>query len=186
MLQLSCKVGGTDEISPLLHIFVRSNNTPFMMNEEQITNHLQQHGVRPTSTRILVWRTIEQIDYVFALSDLENALPTIDKSTLFRTLTLLCEHSMLHQIPDGSGQHKYCVCSAHDNCHNNCNHVHLKCNVCGKTFCLKNEPIPMVNIPHGFKVEHITYIIEGVCPHCGHKSNGHQHPDCCCHNIENS
>lgn len=151
-------------------------------NETDDAQLLQQHDVRPTAVRLLIWRTIKQFDFVFALVDLENALPTIDKSTLFRTLTLFCDQQLLHQIPDNSGMHKYCVCSAHNNCHSNCNHVHLKCKICGKTFCLKNEPIPIVNVPEGFKIEHITYIIEGICPHCGHTSINGKRPECCCHN----
>ena len=150
--------------------------------EQETINHIERHHVRPTAVRILIWHAIEQFNFVFALSDLENALPTIDKSTLFRTLTLFCEHQMLHNIPDGSGIQKYCVCSAHDDIHNSCNHVHLKCRVCNKTFCLKHETIPIVGVPQGFRIEHITYIIEGVCLHCGGSNIEDAQTECCCHN----
>lgn len=150
--------------------------------EQETISHMERHQVRPTAVRILIWHTIEQFDFVFSLSDLEDVLPTVDKSTLFRTLTVFCEHQMLHQIPDGSGMHKYCICSSYDDIHSSCNHVHLKCNVCNKTFCLKHEQIPLVSVPQGFEIKHITYIIEGICPHCGHKNTDKEKIECCCHN----
>ena len=151
---------------------------------EEIARHLENHGVRPTAVRILVWRTIVKFDYAFALSDLEAMLPSVDRSTLFRALTLFSEKELLHVIDDGSGQHKYCVCQKHESCaehdhcchegnhehhpHEECQHVHLTCLKCGKTFCLKQQQIPMVEIPEGFEVKHISYIIQGICPRCSH------------------
>lgn len=150
---------------------------------EEIAQHLENHGVRPTAIRILVWRTLVKFDYAFALSDLEAILPSVDRSTLFRALTQFSEHELLHVIDDGSGQHKYCVCQKHENCaehdhccheehelhsHEECQHVHLTCLKCGKTFCLKQQQIPMVEVPEGFEVKHISYIIQGICPRCSH------------------
>ena len=47
---------------------------------------------------------------IFSLFDLEAELETIDKSTLFRTLTLFQQHLIVHTIDDGSGSLKYSVC----------------------------------------------------------------------------
>lgn len=151
---------------------------------EDIAQHLENHGVRATAVRILVWRTLEKLDFAFALSDLEALLPTADRSTIFRALTLFAEKEMLHVIDDGSGQKKYCVCQDDDDHHSHeeCQHVHLTCLKCGKTFCLKQQHIPMVEIPEGFEVQHISYIIQGICPHCAHKTVNGKRPDCCCHN----
>ncbi|MBR0038100.1 MAG: transcriptional repressor [Bacteroidales bacterium] len=136
----------------------------------------RQHGVRPTAIRVLVWRTLSKLDFAFALSDLEGLLPTVDRSTLFRALSLFVENDLLHVLDDGSGQQKYCI---HQN-----QHVHLSCTVCGKTICLEDEVIPEVHVPEGFEVQHITYIIQGVCAGCAHKTvNGHR-AACVCHNHE--
>lgn len=152
---------------------------------ESIAQHLEKHGVRATAVRILVWRTLVNLDYAFSLSDLETLLPSVDRSTLFRALTLFSDKEMLHIIDDGSGQHKYCVCQEHGTCaeedlcchegkteehhhHEECQHVHLTCLKCGKTFCLKQQQIPMVEVPEGFEVKHISYIIQGICPRCSH------------------
>ncbi|MBQ0058215.1 MAG: transcriptional repressor [Bacteroidales bacterium] len=147
---------------------------------EDIAQHLQNHGVRPTAVRILVWRTLAKFDFAFALSDLEGALPTVDRSTLFRSLTLFSDKQLLHILDDGSGQHKYCICQEHEHCdcdhgddphhhHIECQHVHFTCTKCGHTFCLKQQHIPHVSVPDGFEVQSISYVIQGLCAHCRKK-----------------
>lgn len=153
-----------------------------------IAQHLQNHDIRPTAVRIMIWKTLSTLDYAFAMGDLEGLLPTVDRSTLFRALTLFTEKDLLHTLDDGSGEKKYCICCEHDHCdheghdhecgyeapheshhHTACEHVHLTCTVCGRTYCLKNERIPEVNVPEGFLIQQIQYIIHGVCAKCSHR-----------------
>ncbi len=57
--------------------------------------------IRPTSIRILIYKAATELACAFSLSDLEAHLPTINKSSIFRTLTLFHEHNLIHQIDDG-------------------------------------------------------------------------------------
>lgn len=131
---------------------------------ERIEEHLQEHGVKPTSVRILVWKEIAHQSETFTLSDVERWMPTMDRSSIFRALRLFAEHNLLHTIDDGSGQQKYCVCRCHDG--NHLNHIHFTCLKCGQTYCLEDYNIPVVSLPEGFITEEAEYIIKGVCPHC--------------------
>ena len=133
------------------------------LSDEQV---FEKAGIRVTAVRLLIWREIRKsFDGAFSLADLEDALPTVDKSTLFRTLTLLSEARLLHDIDDGSGSHKFCVCHHDDTLH--CTgHVHLTCRVCHKTYCLTDIRIPQVELPAGFVPEEAEYIVKGVCPEC--------------------
>lgn len=150
---------------------------------DEIAQHLQNHDVRPTAVRIMTWKTLREFDYAFSLSDLEVALPTVDKSTLFRALCLFVEHDLLHPLDDGSGEKKYCICVEHAHCdhdghdcecsqdtahhhHDMCEHVHLTCTRCGRTYCLKEERIPQVTVPEGFLIESVQYVIHGICAKC--------------------
>ena len=129
-------------------------------------HRLQQAGIRPTALRLLVWREIlAQFNDTFSLADMEEALPTVDRSTLFRTLTLFTDSHLLHEIDDGSGAQKYCVCHC-DDTHHHEGHVHLTCRVCHRTYCLQNVKIPSVPIPAGFRLEEAEYVVKGVCSHC--------------------
>ena len=56
------------------------------MSESEI---FLSHNIRPTAVRQLVWREIQHIDYAFSLADVEDLLPTVDRSSIFRTLALL-------------------------------------------------------------------------------------------------
>ena len=133
------------------------------LSDEQV---FKKAGIRVTAVRLLIWREIRNsFPGAFSLSDLEDALPTVDKSTLFRTLTLLSESHLLHDIDDGSGSHKFCVCHHDDTLH--CTgHVHLTCRICHRTFCLTDVRIPQVALPEGFIPEEAEYIVKGVCPEC--------------------
>ncbi|MBP1541380.1 MAG: transcriptional repressor [Prevotella sp.] len=133
------------------------------ISDEQV---LDNAGIRLTAVRLLIWRTVRHgFTDAFSLADLEGRLPTVDRSTLFRTLTLLTEAHLLHEIDDGSGSQKYCVCHFDDTrqCHG---HVHLTCRRCHRTYCLTNVHIPPVPLPAGFLLEEAEYVVKGVCPQC--------------------
>ena len=138
---------------------------------ERITDEqvLEQAGLRVTAVRVLVWRTLRsQLHDAFSLADLQQTLPTVDRSTLFRTLVSLTEAHLLHEIDDGSGAQKYCVCQ-HDDTRHCMGHVHLTCVRCHRTFCLPNVTIPTVPLPEGFTPEETEYVVKGVCNRCAMK-----------------
>ncbi len=139
----------------------------FDISDEQ---SLMNAGIRVTANRLLIWRKVRHgFQGAFSLADLEAALPTLDRSTLFRTLTLLSEAHLLHDIDDGSGSQKYCVCHLDDTRH--ClGHVHLTCRVCHQTYCLTNVRIPPVALPEGFQAEETEYVVKGICAHCALKN----------------
>ena len=70
----------------------------------QIESLFKHYGVRPTAMRLFIWKQIEQTEHPFSLGDMELWLDTVDKSTIFRTLTLFEEQGLLHSLDDGSGQ----------------------------------------------------------------------------------
>lgn len=123
-------------------------------------------GIRVTAVRLLIWRQVRHgFTDAFSLADVEEMLPTVDRSTLFRTLTLLADCHLLHDIDDGSGAQKYCVCHLDDTRH--CQgHVHLTCLRCHRTYCLTNVHIPAVPLPAGFEPEETEYVVKGVCSKC--------------------
>lgn len=117
------------------------------MNAKDCCDILTQAGIRPTSTRILVYEAIAEEKNTFSLGDLEERLPSIDKSGLFRTLTLFHDHRLIHSVDDGSGSLKYCFCHNHGNCREEEEHCHFYCEECRKTYCLDQDLIPHVDLP---------------------------------------
>lgn len=139
------------------------------MERITIEQTLESHGVRPTAVRVLIYRAAAAHANTFSLMDLEAELDTVDKSTIFRTLTLFTEHHLLHETEDGSGSKKYCVCHSEHACSPQERHVHFYCERCRTTFCLDHTFIPAVPLPEGFNAYEAEYVIKGLCADCAAK-----------------
>ena len=83
------------------------------MEEKKYLDLLAKRDIQPTAIRILVLRTMMQAGRSVSLLDLETMLDTVDKSTIFRTLTLFLEHDVVHAFEDGRGVICYELCAAH-------------------------------------------------------------------------
>ena len=68
------------------------------MNQERCTDLLTEHGIKPTANRLMVARELAAAGRPLSLTELERQLQTIDKSGIFRALTLFREHHLLHVI----------------------------------------------------------------------------------------
>ena len=134
------------------------------MNIEE--NILIDRGVKPTIIRILVLRTMKELDRAFSLGDLENKLLDVDKSTLSRTIHLFKDNGLIHDFDDGSGSIKYSVCKDDCNCEIDDSHVHFYCNYCKKAFCLSNIPIPHIDLPEKLIMENVNLVIKGYGGNC--------------------
>lgn len=136
---------------------------------EILTNveRMVKHGIHPTATRILVLDEMLKGQRPVSLSELEEQLDTVDKSTVFRALTLFLKHHLIHAIEDGSGVLKYEVCEGEDYCDDM--HIHFYCNICHRTFCLKDTPVPVVRLPEGFEMHFVNYMVKGICKDCSAK-----------------
>lgn len=142
-----------------------------MKDEKKYLDMLARRDIQPTAIRLLVLDAMMQARQSLSLTDLDNALDTVDKSTIYRTLTLFLEHHLIHSIDDGTGSFKYAVC--HDDC--SCAvgdlHTHFHCERCNRTFCFSNLPAPMVKLPKGFTIDSINYVLKGLCPECAAQKN---------------
>lgn len=136
------------------------------MNNDNVIAILEEAGIKPTSNRILVLREIVDAGRPLGLSDIEERLETIEKSSIFRVLSLLLEHGVVHAVEDGRGIVKYEICKGHGECLTENLHVHFYCESCNEVICFESIPTPMVELPDGFAVNSINYMIKGICRRC--------------------
>ncbi len=136
------------------------------MNKSLSTELMEWHGIKPTANRIVVARALLACDRPMSLSELEDKILTIDKSGIFRTLSLFKEHHLVHVIEDGGDGVRYEICHSHSHEHDDDVHVHFYCERCHKTFCLDNIKIPQVDLPGGYEMTTANYVIKGCCPNC--------------------
>lgn len=140
-----------------------------MEHEEFFLHKLEHRGIKPTANRLLILRAMWRGDETVSLPVLEKLLPTIDKSTISRTLNLFLMHRLIHCVDDGTGALKYAVCSDDCSCDVEQEHTHFTCEACGRTFCLKQVSAPVVPLPEGFTLSGINYVLKGMCPECTEK-----------------
>lgn len=139
------------------------------MEENRYVDILTKREIQPTAIRILVLQAMMQANRTVSLLDLENMLDTVDKSSIFRSITLFLSRHLVHSIDDGTGSLKYAVCGETCSCDVEDLHTHFHCEKCNKTFCLKNIPTPVVTMPKGFTLNSINYVLKGLCPDCAEK-----------------
>lgn len=127
---------------------------------------LKKRNIKPTASRLLIFKAMQQFDKAFSLTDLETELGTVNKSTIFRTLTLFHDHLLIHTIDDGSGSMKYSICSDSCMCSLEDMHVHFTCTHCENTYCLESISIPSIQLPEKFLLESINFVMKGLCNQC--------------------
>ena len=139
-----------------------------MTDEAYFIHQLEHRGIRPTATRLLILRQMTRGDEMVSLPMLEQYLPFVDKSTISRTLSLFLLHGLVHAIDDGSGAVKYNVCADDCACEAEIEdeHTHFSCTRCHRTFCLKQIHVPVVQLPEGFSLQSVNYVLHGLCPEC--------------------
>lgn len=136
-----------------------------MQDETYISHLLLSHGVKPTANRIVIARTLSAIGRPLTMKELEDRILTIDKSGIFRTLTLFREHHLVHVIDEGTTT-GYELCLSHDEDHDDDQHVHFFCEQCHRTFCLPQCPVPAVDLPEGYRQTSASFLVHGLCPEC--------------------
>ena len=139
------------------------------MNSQDIISRLESKGIRPTANRILVMKTLMGEQNPQSLSNLERKMVSMDKSSIFRTLTLFLEHDVVHAFEDGRGVLCYELCEDKGACDHHDGHIHFYCESCQRSFCMEDIHIPSFELPEGFYPHSISFVIKGECPDCRKK-----------------
>lgn len=139
------------------------------MNSQDMISRLESKGIRPTANRILVMKTLMGEQNPQSLSNLERKMVSMDKSSIFRTLTLFLEHDVVHAFEDGRGVLCYELCEGKGACDHHDGHIHFYCESCQRSFCMEDIHIPSFELPEGFYPHSISFVIKGECPDCRKK-----------------
>ncbi len=136
------------------------------MKYSELKQILKNHKLRVTDSRMDVLEYFLTHKKALSFKDLEEKFSTYDRVTLYRTLNSFTENGVLHKIPDDSGFATFGVC--YDTCssdHHHHNHMHFKCNECGKIECV-DEHLPAIELP-GYQIQEANLILNGICKSCG-------------------
>lgn len=139
------------------------------MESEDLVTCLKLKGVKPTANRILVLKALKESSRPVSLADLEDMLETMDKSSIFRVLTLFLDCDIVHTFEDGRGISNYELCSSSTSCNLSDAHIHFYCESCHNSFCMDDIPFPKIQLKQGFVMHSVSFVIKGICDKCNKK-----------------
>lgn len=140
-----------------------------METTEEIEAFLTEKNIKPTANRVIVARELMHATRPMSLLELDYAILTMDRSSIFRVLKVFADQMMVHEIDDGSGSIKYELCHGHGHCSLDDMHIHFYCEQCHRTFCLEQIHIPDVTLPEGFNAHYYNFVAKGICPECSRR-----------------
>jgi len=132
---------------------------------------LEHKEVKPTANRILVLKGLVSSHRPMSLADIEDALPTMDRSSIFRVLSLFLEKDIVHAFEDGRGVVNYEMCESEGRCNHSDGHIHFYCEGCHRSFCMEELSLPQFELPSGFEASSLSFVIKGLCPACSQKDS---------------
>lgn len=136
---------------------------------KQVDQLLTHGSLRRTQTRTDILHIFLEQGVALSEPELEKAMQgRCDRVTIYRTLSTFVEKGIVHKVLDDTGAMKYALCApgcheTHDHRHD---HVHFKCEECGKTSCVDEVPIPPVHLPQGYALKGVNMLLQGTCPDC--------------------
>lgn len=139
------------------------------MESKECEQLLSRHGIKPTANRVVILKTLAAACRPMSMRELEMEIYSIDKSNIFRALTVFRTRRLVHVIEDGDGGTRYELCYSHDEDNDEDEHMHFFCECCHQTSCLPDLPAPEVSLPEGYRLHSVNCLIKGICPTCARK-----------------
>lgn len=136
---------------------------------DRLETILKNSTLSVTAGRKRILSIFLKAENALAHQDIESACADeYDRVTIYRTLQTFLEKGIIHNIPSTDNTTRYALCN--ETCivsgHHHDNHVHFKCDACGKTVCLDEVTIPKVQLPKGYTMKEINMVVNGVCKSC--------------------
>jgi Fur family ferric uptake transcriptional regulator/Fur family zinc uptake transcriptional regulator len=129
---------------------------------------LKAAGLRVTFNRMEILKFLIGRGCPLSHAEVSDAMPGMDRVTLYRTLASLVKRGVAHQVQGPDGAWRFC---SHRPSGDGCpgDHPHFLCTSCGAMICLPGQRLPRVEVPDGYAVEGKQLVVYGVCARCAAK-----------------
>lgn len=134
------------------------------MNPESF---LHKNGLSKTRSRINIMNLLKNAEAPLSGKEICSGLKEkCDRSTVYRTLGSLFEKKLIQRvIIDHEVKYALKVSGINGYGHDN-EHLHFKCSICEKLFCLTEIEVQEYTLPDGFVKEENQFLIIGKCDQC--------------------
>lgn len=132
---------------------------------KELKEILRSARLKITPVRLEILEFLIEVGRPLAHGEVQSMLPSLDRVTIYRTLSSFVEADIAHQVQGLDGMWRFC---AHRRDGGGCpgNHPHFLCTSCGMMLCLLDQQMPRVNIPDGYEVYGKQFVVYGRCPEC--------------------
>lgn len=120
---------------------------------------------RVTKPRIAVCDHLMHAQRPLSHTELQQALPQINRVSLYRALDWLEAAGVANHLIGSDGIRRY-LWQEREQQHDH--HAHFQCQQCGSTECLEDMPVNQDLVPPGYQVSTMSLIIHGTCASCSH------------------
>ena len=129
---------------------------------------LEKFRLKHTPLRKQMLSQFIDSDSALSHKDIEDKLAIdFDRVTIYRNLKSFEQKGIIHLVRSDQNVAMYALC--HEDCSDHKHedsHVHFKCNICEKTFCLEEVQIPNIHLPKGYSINELSYLVIGKCDDC--------------------
>lgn len=131
-----------------------------MNNFEQYKDILIDHGIRPSSQRIVMLEYLDDVNVHPAADmiyeELNRRLPKISVATVYNNLNLFVDKGLVNQLNLNKNEAHYDFAKEP--------HGHFYCTKCGK---IMDMDISDFALPDKYNVESLEITARGICDECG-------------------
>lgn len=129
---------------------------------------LEKAGIKPTFQRLAILNYLEQcgqhpnVETIYA--ELLHRIPTMSKTTVYNTLTLLVAEGLVHAVAIAGNEIRYGI--------NAPDHHHFLCIRCGNIYDLEVHCPLAADLPKmfaGHRIEEVHGYFKGICYDCLNK-----------------
>ncbi len=136
------------------------------MDAQYFKDLLHSRKLKATGHRINLLVLMDQYKSAMPYSSIQEAMTSMDRVTLYRTLESLKEKGIIHKAFQENNESYYAICGAecdtHDHHHD---HIHFKCTSCETVTCQTTTQKVQVTLP-GNEIHKVSIHVEGVCQTC--------------------
>jgi len=136
------------------------------MDNQFFKHLLNNRGLKATNPRLNLLSEMQKFGSAMPYSTIQQAMKSIDRVTLYRTLESLTGQGIIHKAFHENNETYYAICGkqCHINQHQH-DHFHFKCTSCEAVTCVQPNKAFQVSIPD-YEIHKVSIQLEGVCKVC--------------------
>jgi Fur family transcriptional regulator, ferric uptake regulator len=139
-----------------------------MRDGSELTELLRESGNRITEPRLRVWEVLNRSNEHLTVEEIGRQVhgmdPTINTSSVYRTLALFAEMGLVRESSFGSDEGARWELAHPDD------HFHLVCRSCGEVNHHEGDLVDQIRDHltggHGFAAEQVDLVVTGLCANC--------------------